>query len=292
MDGRDKPGHDGGQHFRQLVLTYRAARSGEGLERGRPRQSCAAAGRANPRAQRRRSTRRLLVRARRRQRQRGRAARRDACRPPLGQEGISGRLAGPGAELPRSDRRSPATTRRGACAACAPRRAGRSTRTSSQRSVSPTAPPTVAAVCVYPDDGRARRRGARRLRHPGRLGRRRLSRRPDAARSSGSTRSDYALSEGAGEIDIVITRAHVLNREWTRALRRSQGDARSLRRGASQDDPRHRRPEDAAQRLLGQHGRDAGRRRLHQDLHRQGRRQRHAAGQPGDGCARCATIAT
>ncbi len=33
-------------------------------------------------------------------------------------------------------------------------------------------------------DGRARRQGARRLRHPGRLGRHRLSRRPDAAQAA------------------------------------------------------------------------------------------------------------
>ena len=61
---------------------------------------------------------------------------------------------------------------------------------------------------------------------------------------------------------------------------------------ASQDDPRHGRPEDAAQRLCREHGGDAGGRRLHQDLDRQGGRQRHAAGQPRDGRARCATIAS
>ena len=61
-----------------------------------------------------------------------------------------------------------------------------------------------------------------------------------------------------------------------RALRRGRGDARSLRASAFEDDPRHGRPEDAAQRLCGQHGGDAGGRRLHQDVHRQGGRQRHA----------------
>ena len=45
-------------------------------------------------------------------------------------------------------------------------------------------PPTVAAVCVYPTDGRAGRQGARRLRHSGRLGRDRLSGRPDAAEAA------------------------------------------------------------------------------------------------------------
>ena len=68
-----------------------------------------------------------------------------------------------------------------------------------------------------------------------------------------------------------------------RALRRGRGDARSLRASASEGDPRHGRSEDAAQRLRRQHGRDAGGRRLHQDLDRQGGRQRHASGEPGDG---------
>jgi deoxyribose-phosphate aldolase len=42
---------------------------------------------------------------------------------------------------------------------------------------------------------------------------------------------DYAVSEGAGEIDIVVTRAHVLNREWTalydevKAMRQACGAA-------------------------------------------------------------------
>src|SRR5580692_7426659 len=48
------------------------------------------------------------------------------------------------------------------------------------------------------------------------------------------------------------------------------GEERSLRSSAFEDDPRHGRLEDAAQRLCGQHGGDAGGRRLHQDLHRQG----------------------
>src|ERR1700733_10491170 len=69
----------------------------------------------------------------------------------------------------------------------------------------------------------------------------------------------YAVGEGAREIDIVITRAHVLGRDWNALY-----------------------DEDAAQRLRGQHGGDAGGRRLHQDLHRQGGRQRHAAGESGD----------
>ena len=152
------------------------------------------------------------------------------------------------------------------------------------------APPTVGAVCVYPTMvGPA----VKALAGSGI---------PVASVATGFPAGltplkqrlaeiDYALSEGAGEIDIVITRAHVAQPRVDGALRRSQGDARSLRRGASQDDPRHRRFEDAAQRLLGEHGGDAGGRRFHQDLHRQGRRQRHLAGQPGDAAGACATIA-
>ena len=41
-----------------------------------------------------------------------------------------------------------------------------------------------------------------------------------------------------------------------------------------------------------QHGRDDGRRRLHQDLDRQGGRQRHAAGQPDHGPRASATISS
>ncbi len=97
------------------------------------------------------------------------------------------------------------------------------------------------------------------------------------------------MSEGAGEIDIVITRAHVLNREWTalydevKAMREAcgaahlkailaTGDLKTLRNVYSRE-----------------HGGDAGGRRFHQDLHRQGGRQRDLAGQPDD-AARAARL--
>ncbi len=75
-------------------------------------------------------------------------------------------------------------------------------------------PPTVAAVCVYPTMvGPA----VKALAGSGI---------PVASVATGFPAGltplkqrlaeiDYALSEGAGEIDIVVTRAHVINREWT-----------------------------------------------------------------------------
>ena len=60
----------------------------------------------------------------------------------------------------------------------------------------------------------------------------------------------YAVGEGAREIDIVITRAHVLEQDWQALYDEVARHARGLRRGASEGDPRHRRPEDAAQRAI------------------------------------------
>ena len=65
------------------------------------RQSPTRLGRAQPAAQSGRAARARLVRERRRQRERGRAPRRDADNPPLGQEGIPGRLAREGDDLHR-----------------------------------------------------------------------------------------------------------------------------------------------------------------------------------------------
>ncbi len=74
-------------------------------------------------------------------------------------------------------------------------------------------PPSVAAVCVYPAMVRP---AVKALAGSGI---------PVASVAAGFPAGqtplelrlaeiDYALSEGAGEIDIVISRAHVLNREW------------------------------------------------------------------------------
>ena len=91
-------------------------------------------------------------------------------------------------------------------------------------------PPTVGAVCVYPTMVAS---AVAALRGSGI---------PVASVATGFPTGltplklrlaeiDYAVSEGAGEIDIVITRAHVLNRDWTalhdevRAMREACGAA-------------------------------------------------------------------
>ena len=93
----------------------------------------------------------------------------------------------------------------------------------------------------------------------------------------------YAVGEGAREIDIVITRAHVLDQDWpalydeVAAMREACGEAHLKAILATGDLKTLRNV------YTRQHGRDDGRRRLHQDLDRQGGRQRHAAGQPRHG---------
>jgi deoxyribose-phosphate aldolase len=92
------------------------------------------------------------------------------------------------------------------------------------------APPTVGAVCVYPTMVGA---AVKALAGSGI---------PVASVATGFPAGltplklrlaeiDYAISEGAGEIDIVITRAHVLNRDWAalydevKAMREACGSA-------------------------------------------------------------------
>ena len=86
-----------------------------------------------------------------------------------------------------------------------------------------------------------------------------------------------SVAAGAKEIDIVITRAHVLTGNYealydeVRRFREACGDAHMKAILATGELATLR------QRRAREHGRDAGRRRLHQDVHGQGRRQRHAA---------------
>ena len=104
-----------------------------------------------------------------------------------------------------------------------------------------------------------------------------------AASTRSCRRSRPRSPRAPSEIDIVITREHVLTGNW-QALYDEMRDFRAgLRRRACEGDPRHRRPEDAAQRRQGLDGLHDGRRRFHQDLDRQGRRQRHAARDAGHG---------
>ena len=96
---------------------------------------------------------------------------------------------------------------------------------------------------------------------------------------------EASVTDGAQEIDIVITREHVLTGNWQalydemRDFRAACGDAHVK---AILGD---RRSEDAAQCRQGLDGLHDGRRRFHQDLDRQGRRQRHAARSRSPCCA-------
>jgi deoxyribose-phosphate aldolase len=91
---------------------------------------------------------------------------------------------------------------------------------------------------------------------------------------------EASVADGAEEIDIVITRAHVLTGNWqalydeVRAFRDACGNAHLktiLGTG------------ELATLRDGEQGGDDGRRRFHQDEHRQGERQRDPAGGSGDG---------
>ena len=87
----------------------------------------------------------------------------------------------------------------------------------------------------------------------------RFSRRPEPDRAA--HRRDPRVSGGAGarEIDIVITRAHVLTGNYEALYDEVQPLPRGVRRRAHEGDPRHRRAGDARQRRAREHGRDAGR---------------------------------
>ena len=121
------------------------------------------------------------------------------------------------------------------------------------------------------------RRGAGRKRHSGGSRVDRISGRSladeDAARGDrgvgGRWRRGNRHRHHAG------ARAH---RQLAGALRRNPRLSRCLRLRASQDHPRHGRARHAQGCLAGVAGGDDGGRRLHQDEHRQGERQRDPAG--------------
>ena len=93
---------------------------------------------------------------------------------------------------------------------------------------------------------------------------------------------EESVKDGAEEIDIVITRRHVLQGNWQalydemKAFRQACGDAHVKAILATGELGSLR---NVARALAGLHD---GRRRFHQDLHRQGKRQRHPAGVAGD----------
>ncbi|CAA9344432.1 MAG: Deoxyribose-phosphate aldolase, partial [uncultured Gemmatimonadaceae bacterium] len=126
--------------------------------------------------------------------------------------------------------------------------------------------------------------GARRLRDPGRRREHRLPGRPEPHRAAGGR--DPRVGGGGRardrHRDHARARAH---RQLAGAVRRGEAVPRGVRRRAHEGDPRHRRARHAHERRAGEHGRDAGGRRLHQDEHRQGAGERHPAVRPRDGAA-------
>ena len=146
--------------------------------------------------------------------------------------------------------------------------------------------PAVAAVCVYPDLVAHGRRTRRRQRRPGRLRRHRLPRGPRRPRRSSSptpaTRSRPAPTRSTWSSTAARSCSGHYRQVFERD-RRGQGRVRA-------------RTADAHLKVILETGelatydnvrraslaRDAGRRRLHQDLHRQGPAGRDAAGHAGD----------
>ncbi len=79
-----------------------------------------------------------------------------------------------------------------------------------------------------------------------------------------------AVEAGADEVDMVIDRGAFLSGTLRAGRRRGRGGQGGVRRGASQGDPRDRRARHLRRRAARLAARDRGRRRLHQDLDRQG----------------------
>ena len=141
----------------------------------------------------------------------------------------------------------------------------------------PTRPeiPSVAAVCVYP------------ALVP-------VAREPCAAPAcnvasvstgfpSGQTSLEVKIEEtreavaaGADEIDMVISREAYLSGDDARVTREIEARQGGLRRRASEGDPRDRRARRPTRTCATRRARDRRRRRLHQDLDRQGQDRRHA----------------
>ena len=95
------------------------------------------------------------------------------------------------------------------------------------------------------------------------------------------------------EIDVVIPARHWCSTPSGKALYDEiVADARRLRRGAPEGDPRHRRPRHAAQRRAGLDGGDDGGRRFHQDLDRQGEASTPRCRSASRWCARSAPISS
>ena len=201
--------------------------------------------------------------------QRRRAPRRHHPHPPHRQDGVAGGVAAP---RHHADGPHHAAGRRHAGPGPAALRQG-------ARPVAPGPPRRlgvgdldihVAAVCVYHAFVETAVQALGGERHPGGGRVHRLSRGPLAAAAARSPRSRRRSRRARDEIDIVITRAHVLTGDWAalydevRAFRAACGAAHlkailgTGELGTLRDVAR------------ASAGRDDGRRRLHQDLHRQG----------------------
>ena len=144
----------------------------------------------------------------------------------------------------------------------------------------PTDPsvPHVAAVCVYPNLVAVAQRAAGGKRRQGRVGRDRLPVRPGAARGEARRRRAAPSSCGADEIDMVIDRGAFLSgriRAGLRGDRRGQG---GVRRRAPEGDPRDGRARLATTPCARRRCSRSRRRRLHQDVDRQGQPGGDAAG--------------
>ena len=153
------------------------------------------------------------------------------ARPPHGEEGVAGGVAGQGHHLHRPDHAVGRRHRRAACGASAPRRGIRSRADMLEALGLADRGITVGAVCVYHALRRHRRRRrstARAFRSPPSppafpAG---LVADDDAARARSRPRS----RDGAEEIDIVITREHVLTGNWQALYDEVRDIPRRLRR--------------------------------------------------------------
>ena len=157
------------------------------------------------------------------------------------------------------------------------------------RPVRTPACPPVAAVCVYPDLVETAVHALRGTGVAGRLASPRPSR--PAARRSTTKLHDVrdAVAAGATEIDMVIDRGAFLAGRYGQVFDEIVGDEGGLRRRPPQGHPRDRRAGHARQRAARVVAGAARRRRLHQDLDRQGQPGRHSPGRAGDAARRCAT---
>ena len=153
----------------------------------------------------------------------------------------------------------------------------------------PTDPttPSVAAVCVYGDLVGIAREAVGDSLHVAAVATAFPSGRASLAVKLADTAD--AVAAGADEIDMVIDRGAFLAGDYGLVFDEIVAVKQACGIRPPQGDPRDRRAAHARQRPARLVAVDAGRRGLHQDVHRQGLPRRHAAGHAG-ACSRpCAT---